>query len=76
MKNLIEYIITHLVDHPEKLTITEKNKGTRTELQVRVEKADRGKVIGRQGRVINAIRTLANAAGSKDNSRVFIEMLD
>ena len=76
MKKLIEYVITHLVDHPEKLTITEKIKGTRTELQVRVEKADRGKVIGRQGRVINAMRTLATAAGSKDNSRVFIEMLD
>ncbi len=76
MKKLIEYVITHLIDHPEKLTITEKITGARTELQVRVEKADRGKVIGKQGRVINAIRTLAAAAGSKDNSRVFIEMLD
>lgn len=76
MKELVTSIIQQLVDYPDKMQVHEQTVGNRTEIQIRVDKADRGKVIGKQGRVINAVRTLVNAAASKKNARVSVEVCD
>lgn len=76
MKELVTSIIQQLVDYPDKMQVNEQTVGNRTEIQIRVDKADRGKIIGKQGRVINAVRTLVNAAASKKNARVSIEIRD
>lgn len=76
MKELVTSIIQQLVDYPDKMQVNEQTVGNRTEIQIRVDKADRGKIIGKQGRVINAVRTLVNAAASKKNTRVSIEIRD
>lgn len=76
MKELVTFIIQQLVDYPDKMQVNEQAVGNHTEIQIRVDKADRGKIIGKQGRVINAVRTLVNAAASKKNARVSIEVRD
>lgn len=76
MKELVTSIIQQLVDYPDKMQVNEQTVGNHTEIQIRVDKADRGKIIGKQGRVINAVRTLVNAAASKKNARVSIEVRD
>lgn len=76
MKELVTSIIQQLVDYPDKMQVNEQTVGNRTEIQIRVDKVDRGKIIGKQGRVINAVRTLVNAAASKKNARVSIEVRD
>ncbi len=76
MKELVTSIIQQLVDYPDKMQVNEQTVGNRTEIQIRVDKADRGKIIGKQGRVINAVRTLVNVAASKKNARVSIEIRD
>jgi len=76
MKELVSYIIQHLVDYPDKILVNEQTVGSHTEIQIRVDQADRGKIIGKQGRVINAVRTLMNAAASKKNAHISIEVRD
>jgi hypothetical protein len=75
MKDLIEYIVKALVDKPEEVSITETEGESATIIEVKVADEDAGKVIGREGRIANALRTLAKAAGSKDKKRVTVEIL-
>lgn len=76
MKQLVEYLVKKLVDEPDKVKIEESSHGSKTELHIRAAQADRGKIIGKNGRIIKAIRTLANASESKQHKRSFIELLD
>ena len=76
MKDLLLYIARSLVEHPEQVSVTEVEEGDELTLQLRVAPEDMGKVIGRQGRVIKAIRTLARAAASSTNTHVDVELLD
>lgn len=74
---LVDSIVRPLVDFEEDLSITVRD----TEddvifIEVRVNEEDAGKVIGRQGRIIKAIRTLARAAASRSNAHVEVELLD
>jgi hypothetical protein len=75
VKDLIEYIVKALVDKPEEVSITETEGESATIIEVKVADEDAGKVIGREGRIANALRTLAKAAGSKDKKRVTVEIL-
>lgn len=76
MKEFVEYIIKNLVDYPDKVKINEVG-GTHTLiLELSVEKSDIGKVIGKKGKTINAVRTLLMSVASRNNMRVNLEILE
>lgn len=73
MKELVEVLVRSLVDKPEDVTVAADENPRAVVINVRVADADMGKVIGRQGRVAKAIRTLVKAAAIKDGRRVTVE---
>jgi predicted RNA-binding protein YlqC (UPF0109 family) len=75
IEGLVRYVVTSLVDEPEAVEITRSDEDDVITFEVSVDSADIGKVIGRQGRIIKAIRTLARAAGSLDDVQVEVEVL-
>lgn len=75
MKELVEVIAKALVDHPEEVVVTEKAEGKNIVVELHVASSDMGKVIGKQGRIAKAIRTMVKAASSKDNTRVDVEIV-
>ena len=74
MKELIEYIATSLVSKPEEVRVDESNEGGRTVFRLQVAPEDKGKVIGRQGRVAQAMRVLLRVAAVKDGSQAVLEI--
>ena len=72
---LVRYLVTSLVDNPEAVSIEAKRQGDAITYEITLDADDVGKVIGRQGRVIKAIRTLVRAAGSSSGERVEVEVL-
>ncbi len=77
MKELLEYIVSHLVDHPDGVQVQERvSNGDEVVLEVRVAPDDTGRIIGRQGRIAKAIRTVVKAAAVRDGRRVTIDILD
>jgi predicted RNA-binding protein YlqC (UPF0109 family) len=75
MKELVEYLVKALVDKPEEVKIAQTEGESVTILEIRVADEDVGKVIGRDGRIANAIRTIAKAAAAKQNRRVTVEIM-
>ncbi len=76
MKDFVAYIIKNLVDHPDKVEIKEVG-GTHTLIiELKVDKTDIGKIIGKKGKTINAIRTLLMAVASRNGLRVNLEILE
>ena len=75
MKELVEVIAKALVDDPESVTVNERTKKT-TILEVRVADSDMGKVIGKQGRIAKAIRSVVKAAAAKEDKKVIVDILD
>ena len=75
MKELVEVIAKALFEHPEEVTVTEKEEGKHVTLELHVAAADMGKVIGKQGRIAKAIRAVVKAASSKDNKKVDVEIV-
>ncbi len=75
MKQVLESIITHLVDNKEQVSIEEQIDGDNIIYKVTVAQEDMGRVIGKQGRVAKAIRTLMKSLGSKDRKRISIEFV-
>ena len=75
MKNLVENIVCSLVDSPDQVLIGETAGENVTVLEIRVAPDDVGKVIGKEGRIANAIRTVAKAAAAKNNRRVTVEIM-
>ncbi|MDO4513349.1 MAG: KH domain-containing protein [Lachnospiraceae bacterium] len=75
MKELVEVIAKALVDHPEEVTVSEKTEGKTITVELHVAASDMGKVIGKQGRIAKAIRSVVKAASSKDNKRVDVEIV-
>jgi uncharacterized protein len=74
MKQLVETIVKPLVDFPEDVRVDVKEDDTRITYQLSVNKTDMGKVIGKQGRVAKAIRTVVYAAGSSQQKKIFLEI--
>lgn len=64
-----------LVDHPEEVTVTETEKDNATVVELRVSPTDMGKVIGKQGRIAKAIRSVVKAAASRDDKKVIVEIV-
>ncbi|PKM54181.1 MAG: RNA-binding protein [Firmicutes bacterium HGW-Firmicutes-3] len=75
MKELVEVIAKALVDHPEAVVVNEVEGERSTILELKVAPEDMGKVIGKQGRIAKAIRTVVKAAATKDDKRVVVEIL-
>ncbi len=76
MKELVEVIAKALVDHPEEVVVTEKTEGRNVIIvELHVASSDMGKVIGKQGRIAKAIRSVVKAASSKDNKKVDVEIV-
>ena len=75
MKELVEVIAKALVDDPDSVVVTEREEKKATVLEVKVADPDMGKVIGKQGRIAKAIRSVVKAASSKDNTRVDVEIV-
>lgn len=75
MKELVEVIAKALVDNPEEVVVTEKEEGKNIVVELHVAQADMGKVIGKQGRIAKAIRSVVKAASSKDNKKVDVEIV-
>lgn len=76
MKDFVGYIVKNLVDNPDQVKITEIG-GTQTLIiELQVQKADIGKIIGKRGKTINAIRTLLMSVASRNGIRVNLEILE
>lgn len=75
MKELLEIIARALVDYPEEVSVNEVEGENAIILELRVAKEDMGKVIGKQGRIAKAIRSVIKAAAIKENVRVVVEII-
>lgn len=76
MKELLQYIAESLVENAEAVEITEKRRGRSVTYQLRVAPEDMGRVIGRQGRVANAMRELLRAAATRARVRAYLDIVD
>lgn len=74
MKELVEVIAKALVDDPDSVVVTEREEGKTIIVEVRVAESDMGKVIGKQGRIAKAIRSVVKAAAAKENKKVVVDI--
>ena len=75
MQELLLFIAESMVNHPEEVTITGTEKDTATVSELHVAEEEMGKVIGKQGRIAKAIRTVMKAAASNENKRVIVDIV-
>ena len=75
MKELVEVIAKALVDNPDEVVVTEKEEGKNITIELHVAPSDMGKVIGKQGRIAKAIRSVVKAASVSDNKKVNVEII-
>ncbi len=76
MKDLVSYLAKYLVSNPEAVEVTETQGETASILELRVAKEDLGRIIGKQGRTAKSIRTILNAAASRSNRKVVLEIIE
>ena len=74
MKELVEVIAKALVEHPDEVVVTQKEEGKHITIELHVAASDMGKVIGKQGRIAKAIRSVVKAASLSDNQRVDVDI--
>ena len=74
MKQVLYDIVTSIVNNPDKVVINEKIDGDTTVLNLHVDESDLGKVIGKQGRIAKAIRTVVKAVANSDGKRVIVDI--
>lgn len=75
MKELVEVIAKALVDDPDSVIVSERQDGKTTVIEIRVAENDMGKVIGKQGRIAKAIRSVVKAAAAKEEKRVVVDIV-
>ena len=76
MKELVEVIAKALVEHPDEVSVIERENGRDLIVELRVAPSDMGKVIGRQGRIAKAIRAVVKAASSGIDKKVSVDIMD
>ena len=76
MKELVLFLAKHLVTRPEAVEVKETQGDTASVLELKVAKEDLGRVIGKQGRTAKSIRTILNAAASRTNRKVVLEIVE
>lgn len=75
MKELLEVIAKNLVEHPDQVTVSEKEGDHACILELKVAPEDMGKVIGKQGRIAKAIRTVVKAAAIHEDKKIIVEIV-
>ena len=75
MKEVVEVIAKALVDDPDSVAVSERQDGRTTVIEVRVADSDMGKVIGKQGRIAKAIRSVVKAAAAKEDKKVVVDII-
>ncbi len=76
MENLVKFIVENIVDDPESVQITrEEGEEGEIKIQITVAEEDKGRVIGKSGRIINSIRNITRVLAAKQNVKVFVEVL-
>ena len=75
MKELVEVIAKALVEKPDEVVVTETRDGNHVTVELKVAPSDMGKVIGRQGRIAKALRTVVKAAATKADLKVVVEIV-
>jgi len=76
IKGVVEYLVKHIVDKPEEVEVAEKRGEQIIILEIRVNKQDFGKILGKHGKNIQAIRTLVSAVSGKSGKRTIIEIVE
>ena len=76
MKELVEVIAKALVEHPESVVVSERENDRSIVVELKVAPSDMGKVIGKQGRIAKAIRSVVKAAASKEDKKVIVDIVD
>ncbi|MBQ2714554.1 MAG: KH domain-containing protein [Clostridia bacterium] len=76
MKELVEYLVNNLVDDTEGISIEEKERGNFVDLIITVPQGEMGKIIGKQGRIAKAIRSVVKAASSKLSKKYNVEICE
>ena len=76
MRELVETIAKALVERPDEVEVTEKASGRSILIELKVAPSDMGKVIGKQGRIAKAIRSVVKAAASRDDKKVIIDIIE
>ena len=76
LSELLTYIAQSLVDNPDEVNVTERQTETETVYELRVNRADMGKVIGRQGRIAKEIRTLMRSVAARQGKRISVDIVD
>ena len=74
MKELVEFVVKSLVDNPEKLVITTEEEGEVLKIFIKADENDIGKIIGKQGKIAKAIRTIVRSSAMKLGKKVIIEI--
>lgn len=74
MKDLVAFIVTSLVDNPDQVRVGQRQHGSEVQIQVKVAKDDMGRVIGKNGRVANAIRMILNVAAAQKGKRISMDI--
>lgn len=76
VKELVRTIACHLVEHPEAVQVKETSSKTASVIELAVPPEDTGRVIGRQGRTVEALRTILNSVGSRTKRKIVLEVVD
>ncbi len=76
LKELLEFLAQNLVTRPDAVEVTEEQADDQSTLHLRVDKEDLGRVIGKQGRTAKSLRTILNAAASRANRKVILEIVE
>ena len=76
MKDLVEVIAKSLVDHPEEVVVNQTEESNAILVELKVAPSDMGKVIGKQGRIAKAIRSVVKAAAAKEDKKVIVDIMD
>ncbi|MCC8051102.1 MAG: KH domain-containing protein [Clostridiales bacterium] len=76
MKELLEVIAKSLVENPDEVEVTERESGKTLVLELKVAPSDMGKVIGKQGRIAKAIRSVVKAAATREDKKVVVDILE
>lgn len=75
MKELVRFIAMSLVDHPDEVVVDERENENTVFLELHVASEDMGKVIGKQGKIARALRTVVKAAASKEDKKVIVDIV-
>ena len=75
MKELVEYIVKALVNNPEEVSVEEKEENSETVYYVKVAEEELGRVIGKQGKIANSIRTIVKSAAIKEKKSVYVKIV-